>query len=158
MPDTWILEQQQRNKIYKKTLKKKGRHLHLQCKLFTAQEKSVMWQLSRQSFSRHQLNRKKILWNFFKKSSKSPLKLKRKTHALAIYNENCLQHKKNPLWQFSRQNLSEQTENQRFNFRIFFSNSLIWKNKVRPRLTPQILGYKGNLFTSRPRGSNLERY
>ena len=54
------------------------------------------------------------------------------------YNENCLQHKQNPLWQFGRQNLSEQKKTQQLIFLIFFANFLdTEKHQVRPRLEPQ---------------------
>ena len=103
-------------KVWSPTLNKNGQQLHLQLqwKLFTAQEKSMVWQLSRASLSEHQLNRKKkILWNVFK-TKKFGIGMNK--ICTCNYKENCLQHKPNPLWQFSRQNLSEQTKNQKFTF------------------------------------------
>ena len=86
MPDNLIFKQQQRNKIYEKKQSRQSlcRHklsrkkkilqikshlkqqwttvaLAITMKVVYSKEKSVMWQLSRQSFSRQQLNRKTIL-------------------------------------------------------------------------------------------------
>ena len=62
-----------------------------------------------------------------------PTKLKKKLENRMYiytcnYKEHCLQQKQKPLWwQFSRQNLSEQTKNQQYIFSEFFSISLIPK-------------------------------
>ena len=55
------------------------------------------------------------------------------------YNESCLQPKQNPLRNFSRQNLSEQTKSQQLFFLgIMFSISLVQKKNPATTPTPNL--------------------
>ena len=73
------------------------------------------------------------------------------------YNENCRQHKQNTLWQFGRQNLSEQKKNQQFIFLIFFANFFAAKNtKSGHDSNPRLKGTKAIVLPRSQGGNNLE--
>ena len=67
-------------------------------------KKLVMWKLSRQSSSRHQLKRKKKKdFTIFFKNLSSPPELRMNNTCTCNYNENCPQHKPNQLLNLSFQ-------------------------------------------------------
>ena len=113
-------------------------------------------------FERTPTESKKDFMNFFK-IFHFPPEIRMNNTCTCIYtctcNYNCLQHKQNPLWQFSRQNLIKQMKKQQFIFLgNFFSISLILKiNKFWPRLEPQNLRVQKQLIYLQAKGKQPGR-
>ena len=133
----------------KSHLNYRDQHLcDLQWKLLTEQKESVMWQLSRQSLSRHRLNRRKIIvWRLFLTLASLPLKLECITFALAAAIK--VAYSKSKISDVTaKRTKQEQTKESQ-------TNACKLKKKVRPRLEPQTLWCKGYCFIPSTTGKEL---
>ena len=126
-------------------------------KLFRVQEKLVMWQLSRQCLSRHQLNRKRKM-KFFEKIFKAPLNLEWTTLAIVLLQRKLSAAEAKSVLAIWPTKLERTNEKATIHFsRIFISISLMMKKTRSDHDSNPTLGYKANLFTSRPTGKQSGR-